>query len=34
MDPDRELRGNRLKLLFNVAAALRSIGDLDQLPGS
>ena len=33
MDPDLALRGNRLKLVFNVAAAIRSVGDLDQLPG-
>jgi len=33
MDPDLALRGNRLKLVFNVAAAIRSTGDLDQLPG-
>jgi glycyl-tRNA synthetase beta subunit len=33
MDPDPGVRGNRLKLVFNVAAAIRSVGDLDQLPG-
>ena len=33
MDPDPDVRGNRLKLLYNVAAALRTTGDLDQLPG-
>ena len=33
MDPDPAVRANRLKLVFNVAAALRSVGDLDRLPG-
>jgi glycyl-tRNA synthetase beta chain len=33
MDPDPAVRGNRLKLVHNVASALRSVGDLDQLPG-
>jgi glycyl-tRNA synthetase beta chain len=33
MDPDPTVRANRLKLVHNVAAALRSVGDLDQLPG-
>ena len=33
MDPDPAVRSNRLKLVFNVAAALRSVGDLDRLPG-
>jgi glycyl-tRNA synthetase beta chain len=33
MDPDPAVRANRLKLVFNVAAALRTVGDLDQLPG-
>jgi glycyl-tRNA synthetase beta chain len=33
MDPDTAVRANRLKMVHNVASALRSVGDLDQLPG-
>ena len=33
MAPDPAVRGNRLKMVHNVASALRSVGDLDQLPG-
>jgi glycyl-tRNA synthetase beta chain len=33
MAPDEAVRGNRLTLVANVAAALRALGDFGQLPG-
>ena len=33
MDPDERVRANRLGLAASVAACLRRVGDLDQLPG-
>ncbi len=33
MDPDPAVRANRLQLVGNVAEALRTLGDFDQLPG-
>ena len=33
MADDLALRGNRLKLLADVASTLRLVGDFEQLPG-
>ncbi len=33
MDRDPAVRGNRLKLLADVASTLRLVGDFEQLPG-
>jgi glycyl-tRNA synthetase beta subunit len=33
MAEDPELRANRLRLVANVAATLRVLGDFEQLPG-
>jgi glycyl-tRNA synthetase beta subunit len=33
MAPDEAVRANRLRLVANVAAALRALADFGQLPG-
>ena len=33
MDPQKEIRANRLKLVTDVATSLRLLGDFEQLPG-